>query len=71
MNKPNIRDQLGYLTDVEFAELTGYKTRTLANWRAKRIGPPYVRLPGKPALYPREEALAWLEARRVETGDAA
>lgn len=70
MSKPTIRETLGYLTDAELGELTGYKTRTLANWRSKRIGPPYVRLPGKPALYPREEALAWLESRRVQT-DAA
>lgn len=62
-----IRDQFGYLTDAEFSELTGYSPRTLANWRSKRIGPPFVRLPGKPALYPRDEALAWLKARRVQT----
>ena len=36
MKQQTIREQFGYLTDVEFAELTGY---SLAIWRAKRIGP--------------------------------
>ena len=69
MTHLNVREQFGYLTDTEFSELTGYSPRTLANWRAKRIGPSFVRLPGKPPLYPQAEALAWLNARRVDTGD--
>ena len=70
MKHLNVREQFGYLTDAEFSELTGYSPRTLANWRAKRIGPSFVRLPGKPPLYPKAEALAWLDARRVDTGAA-
>lgn len=58
----SVRAQLGYLSDTELAELTGYSVRTLANWRCKRIGPPFVRLPGKPALYPRHEVEAWLKS---------
>jgi len=62
-----LREQLGYLTEQEFADLTGYSTRTLANWRSRRSGPRFVRLPGKAPLYPRDEALAWLEQRTVNT----
>ena len=65
-----LREQLGYWTEQEFSDLTGYSTRTLANWRSKRVGPPFVRLPGKPPLYPTKDGKAWLEARRVTT-DAA
>jgi hypothetical protein len=70
MDNLNIRESLGYFSEDEISALTGHKTRTLANWRAKRIGPPFVRLPGKPPIYPRDEALAWLESRRVETSAA-
>ena len=69
MDKPNIRETLGYFSEDELSELFGHKPRTLANWRAKRIGPPFVRLGGKAPLYPRDEALAWLESRRVETSN--
>ncbi len=67
MDHLNVREKFGFLTEQELAELTGYSTRTLANWRSKRIGPHFVRLPGKPPLYPREQALAWLQQRTVKT----
>jgi len=62
-----IHEELGFLTEQELSDLTGHSPRTLANWRSKRIGPPFVRLPGKPPLYPRNQALNWLTRRTVHT----
>ena len=38
---------------------------TLRNWRAKRIGPAYVKL-GKAVLYPIEELVSWDQKNIVE-----
>ena len=67
MTHSTIREKFGFLTEKELAELTGRSPRTLANWRSKRIGPTFVRLPGKPPLYPRDQVLAWLEQQTVRT----
>lgn len=60
-----------FYTERDLADLLGYSPRTLSNWRVRRIGPPYIKLPGKKPLYPRGSTLEWLEARRVQTEDAA
>jgi hypothetical protein len=49
-----------YLTAEEVAEryCGEVSVGTLRNWRAMRIGPPFVKI-GKAALYPIEELDAW------------
>lgn len=56
------------LTSGEAGALARVKPKTLANWRALRVGPPYVKLgPGRcaPVRYPKHELLAWLRNQRV------
>ncbi|AHI88580.1 DNA-binding protein [Caulobacter vibrioides] len=42
---------------------------TLENWRARRIGPPFVKI-GKAVLYPIEELDAWDRRNLVACDDA-
>ena len=63
------RDDLRYTHD-EAAEALGIAERTLANWRNRREGPAFIKLPGKTcgAVYYRGvELRRWLEGRIVET----
>lgn len=47
-------------------ELLGVATKTLANWRASVIGPPFIKYGGRngPVRYVLGELLAWREAQR-------
>jgi aromatic ring-cleaving dioxygenase len=57
-----------FLSKAELAErLGGRSERTLANWRAKRIGPPFVRA-GRTILYRRSSFEAWLIANERSCG---
>jgi predicted DNA-binding transcriptional regulator AlpA len=58
------------LTEPELAEILKRKRPTLANWRSKGIGPPYLRAGGRLVLYRRAEVEAWL-AGRTFAGRAA
>ena len=51
----------GYLSEKELAEQINRAPRTLQEWRAKRIGPPFTRI-GRAYFYPEEKFLKWLEA---------
>lgn len=46
------------------AEELNLSVGTLANWRNKRIGPPYIKA-GACVLYPRSKLNAWLTDRTV------
>ena len=52
------------LNPKEASDLTRKPTGTLANWRGRDYGPPYVKL-GHSIRYFEDDLLAWLEARRV------
>lgn len=52
-----------YLTIDEASELTGFNRVTLRNYRARGIGPPYVKLDRK-VLYPVADLRAYVEAGR-------
>lgn len=56
-----------FYTEVEAAELLGYKVSTLRNWSAMRKGPPRVRV-GRRIFYRREALLAWLESHERSYG---
>lgn len=58
-----------FLTPKELADLLGLSPITLAVWRSRRVGPPYIKLgDGKSAkvLYPADKLEAWLEKRLRE-----
>lgn len=60
-----------FMTKTELAErLGGRSERTLANWRAKRIGPPFVRA-GRTILYRRASFEAWLISNERSCGGVA
>lgn len=42
-------------TPHQVAKLYGITTKTLANWRQRRIGPQFCRLPGGDIRYPEPE----------------
>lgn len=44
----------GLLTTTEAAEYLGRSARTLAKWRLRRVGPPFVRYNERVVLYPIE-----------------
>jgi hypothetical protein len=56
---PGILD--GYLSPEQAALELGVSTRTLARWRAMRIGPPYTYIGQKKLQYRRGAVLAWLQ----------
>jgi hypothetical protein len=51
----------GYLREDELAKELGRSTKTLARWRALRVGPPSVRN-GREFWYDMAAARAWLAA---------
>jgi hypothetical protein len=54
-----------YMPEVEFAEKLGKTTRTLREWRKKRMGPPFVKI-GRQILYRREAFLAYLKSHEIQ-----
>lgn len=54
------------LTPKEAAEHTRIPEKTLANWRNKRIGPPYRKF-GRRVLYPLALLEEWEAKQTVET----
>jgi excisionase family DNA binding protein len=52
------------LTTDDAAALLGVPSRTVEDWRLRRMGPPYVRL-GRHVRYRREDLVAWLEENTV------
>lgn len=53
-----------YLTAEDVAELTGISVETLAHWRSRRRGIPYLKI-GQRVRYDRADVLAYLQACRV------
>ena len=49
-----------YANPEKVAKLFGLNVGTLANWRAKKIGPPYVKV-GKKVLYRVLDVQKWLQ----------
>jgi excisionase family DNA binding protein len=52
-----------YLTPEEVAKRLQVSEGTLANWRSKRRGPPYMKRGG--ILYPAEKLDAWEESKLI------
>ena len=45
------------------AELLGLKVNTLAHWRLKGIGPPWLRIGGHRVAYPARELSTWIQSQ--------
>lgn len=61
--------QLELLTPKQAAEYLQFHPVTLARWRARGLGPPYITI-GDQVRYKREDVQAWLDAnRRNGSGD--
>jgi len=56
------------LTSDEVERLYGLKSTTLKTWRCNGRGPAYIK-DGGVVLYDQRDLLAFLEARRVRTGE--
>ncbi|HMR31850.1 MAG TPA: helix-turn-helix domain-containing protein [Geminicoccaceae bacterium] len=62
-----------YLSPQQVSQLTGYATKTLEAMRARRIGPPFIKVgqAGPSAIrYRLQDVRAWLDAQREETTNA-
>lgn len=62
-----------YLTPYQLCKrwANAVTPKTLANWRAKKEGPPYVRIMGR-VLYRKSDVLVWERAgERLREGNAA
>lgn len=55
-----------YLTAKEVAELYSIPDQTLANWRSKDYGPPFVKMRHR-VLYKVKDLENWLDARTIKT----
>lgn len=54
------------LSEIELAAWLHKSRGTLANWRTRGIGPPFVRVGPKTAMYRREDVDAWLREQVVQ-----
>ncbi len=64
-------DEADCVEERVVSELAGRKLSTLADWRKRDVGPPWVRCGGR-VLYPRAALLAWmLKRQRGEKAVAA
>jgi predicted DNA-binding transcriptional regulator AlpA len=50
---------------TDAAKMLGVARQTLAGWRARHIGPPYVALTPRSLRYRRSELLAFIRAREI------
>uniref|UniRef100_I2Q560 Helix-turn-helix domain-containing protein n=1 Tax=Desulfovibrio sp. U5L TaxID=596152 RepID=I2Q560_9BACT len=62
-------EQLAY-KPKDAAKVLGVSKRTLEDWRARGLGPTYVKETERTILYPRRGLEAWLEKRAVRTADS-
>jgi hypothetical protein len=56
-----------FYTTVEVAEILSCATVTLEQWRARDMGPPYVKLAPKCVRYRGADLATWLAAHTVAT----
>lgn len=49
-----------WLTTEQAADYIGYREGTLRVWRAKEVGPPYVKAPGGGVRYSSDDLDTWI-----------
>ena len=60
----------GYLTEREAAAFLSLAPETLRTWRARRTGPPYVKLGGRAVRYPVAGLRQWADGAATTAGSA-
>lgn len=58
--------QAELLTDAEVSVLLHNKPATLRHWRARKQGPPFIRINGRRVLYRRTDVDAWIASKVVQ-----
>ena len=53
------------LTPADVAELMGVDQQLLADWRSRRVGPPFLKLGHRTVRYNPETVSKWLTSRQV------
>ncbi len=66
---PNSKDKPGHLNPKQVELVYGITRKTLANWRAKCIGPPFYKIGYNLVLYKVSEIEEWINSKRVRTED--
>lgn len=56
---------------TELAELIGVDPQLLAEWRSRRVGPPYLKLGHRTVRYRSSDVERWLASRKVSGGSDA
>lgn len=59
------------LTEADAAAFIGLSDATLRSWRARRQGPPYVRVGGRAVRYLLSDLIEWRQRHRVTPGGGA
>lgn len=70
MDPLNGRTASAYLRTADAAKLLSLSEGTLANWRVRGDGPPFVKLGARIAYSP-EQVIAWAESRRCRSTSEA
>ena len=58
--------QVVYLNPSKAAEFLGTSVQTLANWRARRQGPKYLKMGARLIRYRQDDLAAWMHTRIIE-----
>ncbi len=69
MRNLNINPETLYTPHDDAMRIIG-AVPTLARWRCEKSGPSWIKA-GRKILYRGSDVLAWMEAQRVDTGNAA
>lgn len=56
------------LFPAEVAEIIGVDPQLLADWRHRKVGPPYVKLGHRTVRYNPESVSRWLDSRQLAAG---
>lgn len=68
-NAINFEDDLsGNVTAPIAAMFLGITTSTLAAWRQRNYGPPYIRTGTRIVLYPKADLVQWIENNKTRPG---
>lgn len=58
-----------FLNEQEAADFLDLSSTTLATWRSKGIGPPYVKMRTGTIRYEQSDLVVWMAAQKVVPGD--
>lgn len=70
MHAQRLADNDTLLAEMQAADLLNLSSRTLQAWRAKGVGPAFVRA-GRAIRYRRRDLIAWVESNTVVAAPVA